>query len=157
MKNLLTSLLLTTLLAAPVAAQSRAGADTASDRARIDVDLYSVDVTLDPEEHRLAGKADIQFKQLDRKNVATFDLDRRLRVEKVTIGGADTRFRQYDSDSTVEVDLSGQQLNNNPVVHIEYAGILNPEDDRRDPVLAKVEIGRASVGKECRSRWSPYH
>ena len=21
----------------------------------------------------------------------------------------------------------------------------------------KVEIGRASVGKECRSRWSPYH
>ena len=21
----------------------------------------------------------------------------------------------------------------------------------------KTEIGRASVGKECRSRWSPYH
>ena len=21
----------------------------------------------------------------------------------------------------------------------------------------KIEIGRASVGKECRSRWSPYH
>ncbi len=153
MKNLLTSLLLTTLLAAPVAAQSRAGADTASDRARIDVDLYSVDVTLDPEEHRLAGKADIQFKQLDRKNVATFDLDRRLRVEKVTIGGADTRFRQYDSDSTVEVDLSGQQFNNNPVVHIEYAGILNPEDDRRDPVLAKVSEESAFLLYE--GKWFP--
>ena len=23
--------------------------------------------------------------------------------------------------------------------------------------LALLEIGRASVGKECRSRWSPYH
>src|SRR3712207_9406141 len=24
-------------------------------------------------------------------------------------------------------------------------------------VVAPLEIGRASVGKECRSRWSPYH
>ena len=24
-------------------------------------------------------------------------------------------------------------------------------------VFAMIEIGRASVGKECRSRWSPYH
>ena len=23
--------------------------------------------------------------------------------------------------------------------------------------IADYEIGRASVGKECRSRWSPYH
>ena len=23
--------------------------------------------------------------------------------------------------------------------------------------IIRVEIGRASLGKECRSRWSPYH
>ena len=25
------------------------------------------------------------------------------------------------------------------------------------PEYYNIEIGRASVGKECRSRWSPYH
>ena len=36
------------------------------------------------------------------------------------------------------------------------------EEDRIFSDLAQIkqvdyEIGRASVGKECRSRWSPYH
>jgi tetratricopeptide (TPR) repeat protein len=112
--------------------------DDQSDRPKIDVESYSVDVTLMPEEHQLAGKADIRFKQLDRQNYAVFDLDRRLRVEKATVNGAEVRFRQFDVDSTVEIELSGQQFNSNPVLHIEYSGILNPEDDRHDPILAKV-------------------
>ena len=29
--------------------------------------------------------------------------------------------------------------------------------DSLDTVELIMEIGRASVGKECRSRWSPYH
>lgn len=156
MRYFFISLLLLALLSAPLAAQSARGGQPAADeseRPRIDVDLYSVDVTLVPEEHRLAGKADIQFKQLDRKNFATFDLDRRLRVASVTVSGADTRFRQYDLDSTVEVDLSGQQFNGNPVVHIEYAGILNPEEDRRDPVLARVSEESAFLLYE--GKWFP--
>ena len=112
--------------------------DDQSDRPKIDVESYSVDVTLMPEEHQLAGKADIRFKQLDRQNYAVFDLDRRLRVEKATINGAEARFRQFDVDSTVEIELSGQQFNGNPVLHIEYSGVLNPEEDRHDPILAKV-------------------
>jgi len=112
--------------------------DNVSDRPKIDVDSYSVDVTLTPEEHRLTGKADIAFKQLDRQNYAVFDLDRRLRVDKASISGSDVRFRQFDVDNTLEVELSSQQFNSSPVLHIEYSGILNPEDDRRDPVLAKV-------------------
>src|SRR4029077_9149153 len=31
-----------------------------------------------------------------------------------------------------------QQFTSNPVLHIEYSGALNPEDDRREPVLARV-------------------
>jgi len=116
----------------PVAVQ-----DDQSDRPKIDVDSYSVDITLMPEEHRLAGKADITFKQLDRQNYAVFDLDRRLRVEMATINGAEARFRQFDVDSTVEIELSSAQFNNNPVIHIEYSGVLNPEEDRHDPVLAR--------------------
>src|SRR5262249_32060465 len=131
------------LVSTPLVAQSRtrqpaAVQDDQSDRPKIDVEAYIVHVSLVPEEHRLIGKADIRFKQLDRQNYAVFDLDRRLRVEKATINSVEARFRQFDVDSTVEIDLSNQQFNNNPVVHIEYSGILNPEEGRREPVLAKV-------------------
>ena len=129
------------LLSMALLAQSRRQVtvpDDADDRPKIDVDSYSVDISLMPEEHRISGKADISFKQLDRQTYAVFDLDRRLRVDKATINGAEVRYRQFDVDSTVEIELSGQQFNGNPVVHIEYSGILHPEEDRREPILARV-------------------
>src|SRR5262245_14572849 len=142
MSKALCLLLCTSLLCTSALAQSRnrqpVVPDDQSDRPKIDVESYTVDVTLTPDEHQLAGKTDIRFKQLDRQNYAVFDLDRRLRVEKATIGGSDVRFRQFDVDSTVEIELSGQQFTNNPVLHIEYSGVLNPEDDRREPILGKI-------------------
>src|ERR1051326_8546337 len=144
MRHPIFSILLMALLVAPLpAAQSRQSQqqpqDDQSDRPKIDVESYSVDVTLLPEEHRLSGKADIKFKQLDRKNYATFDLDRRLRIDHASIGGSEVRTRQFDIDSTVEIDLSNQQFNGNPVLHIDYSGILDPEENRHDP-------GRAGDG-----------
>ncbi len=143
MKQLLTFCLAALVGVAPSTAQQlrrgqQASQDDQSDRPNIDVSSYSVEITLKPEEHRLEGKADIQFKQQDRKNYAVFDLDRRLRVDKATIGGSEARIRQFDVDSTVEIDLSNQQFNSSPVLHIEYSGILNPEEDRHEPILARV-------------------
>src|SRR5437667_3290167 len=140
MNRILGSFLILLLLSAPILAQpARLAANDQSDRPKIDVQSYAVDVTLVPEEHRLVGKADIRFKQLDRNSYATFDLDRRLRVSIATVAGEETRFRQFDLDSTVEVDLSNSRFGSgDPVVHIEYAGILDPEEDRRDAVLAKI-------------------
>src|SRR6476619_3462362 len=118
------SLLLCLLLASSTLTAQRgrqvAVQDDQSDRPKIDVDSYSVDITLLPEERQLAGKADIRFKQLDRQNYAVFDLDRLLRVDKATINGTESRFRQFDVDSTVEIELSSQQFTANPVLHIEY-------------------------------------
>ena len=37
----------------------------------------------------------------------------------------------------------------------EIASAAGPEGWER--LIGRREIGRASVGKECRSRWSPYH
>ena len=34
---------------------------------------------------------------------------------------------------------------------------LNDAAEQRERFAAASKIGRASVGKECRSRWSPYH
>src|SRR5438093_10856824 len=158
MRHPIFSLLLMASLVAPLpAAQSRQGQqqaqDDQSDRPKIDVESYSIEVTLTPEEHRLEGKADIRFKQLDRKNYAVFDLDRRLRIDKATIGGAEARFRQFDVDSTVEIELSSQQFNSNPILHIEYSGILNPEEDRHDPILARVSEDSAFLLYE--GKWFP--
>src|SRR5262245_36099 len=142
MKKLFSLFLFLALFSALAFAQGRgaqqAAQDDLSDRPKIDVESYTVEITLTPEEHRLDGKADIRFKQLDRKNYAVFDLDRRLRVDKASIGGAEARFRQFDVDSTVEIEMSSQQFTNNPVLHIEYSGILNPDEERHDPILAKV-------------------
>lgn len=153
MKHFLFSFLLVLALVAPLAAQPGRAAQDEPDRPRIDVSSYAVDVTLAPEQHRLIGKADIRFKQLDRKNFATFDLDRRLRVSAVTVSGVTGRFRQFDLDSTVEVDMSGAQFGGEPVVHIEYAGILNPEEDRHEPVLARVSDESAFLLYE--GKWFP--
>jgi aminopeptidase N len=149
------AVLLTTLLSMPLAAQSaRPGQqDALSDRPQIDVESYSVNVSLVPEEHRLTGEAEIRFKQLDRKNFVTFDLDRRLRVSDVHIGSAETRFRQFDLDSTVELDLSGQQFNGDPVVRIAYSGILDPDEGRHDPVLARVSESSTFLLYE--GKWFP--
>ncbi len=139
MTKSLCSILLLLFLVNPLSAQSsrNVNVDT-SDRPRIDVDSYSIEATLLPEEHKLAARAAVRFKQLDRNNFATFDLDRRLRVSSVTLGGTQARFRQFDLDSTLEVDLSGAEFGSDPTVNIEYSGILDPEEDRREPVLGKI-------------------
>ena len=70
------SFLLTTALLAPssvTVGQSRqtqqAPQDDQSDRPKIDVESYSVDITIVPQERRLTGQADIKFKQLDRRHM----------------------------------------------------------------------------------------
>jgi aminopeptidase N len=157
MKRFFNLLLSFALLSASAFTQGRGAQQTPqddlSDRPKIDVESYAVEVTLMPEEHRLDGKADIRFKQLDRKNYAVFDLDRRLRVEKATLSGAEARFRQFDVDSTVEIEMSAAQFNNNPVLHIEYSGILNPDEERHEPILAKVSEDSAFL--LYKGKWFP--
>ena len=39
----------------------------------------------------------------------------------------------------------------------KYVNFNERELDEIRKTFDMIEIGRASVGKECRSRWSPYH
>src|SRR5262245_14983529 len=43
-----------------------------SDRPQINVESYAIDLTIDPEDHAIKATADLQFRQLERKNFATF-------------------------------------------------------------------------------------
>jgi aminopeptidase N len=128
-----------------------------SDRPQINVESYAIDLTIDPEEHAIKATADLQFRQLERKNFATFDLDRRLHIASVTAGSEPVRFRQFDLDSTFEVDLGSQQFSGAPpTLHIEYAGVLDPSDDRRDgrnAVLNRVSEDSAFLLYE--GKWFP--
>src|SRR5689334_17726755 len=126
MRNLIVSILIGATFTAGGFAQPRQlSVPGSDDRPKIHVDNYVVAVTLVPEEHRLGGVAEIHFKQLDRQTFVTFDLDRRLRVSDASISGKPISFRQFDLDSTVEFDMSSQQFAGEPVLHVEYSGILN--------------------------------
>ncbi len=154
MKNTLLSILLCAAFSTAALAQPRQlqPPDT-DDRPKVDVESYQVAATLNPEEHRLAAAAEITFKQLDRQTFVVFDLDRRLRVSNASIGGKQISFRQFDLDSTVEFDMSGQQFAGTPVLHVEYAGILNPEEGRRDPIFARVSEDSAFLLYD--GKWFP--
>jgi aminopeptidase N len=156
MKNFLMSISVAALFATTALAQPRQlqiPDKNDSDRPKIDVDKYVVAATLTPEDHRLAGVAELYFKQLDRQSSATFDLDRRLRVSNASIAGAPVRFRQFDLDSTVEFDMSSQQFNGDIVLHVEYTGILNPDNDRREPILGRVSDDSAFLLYDA--KWFP--
>jgi aminopeptidase N len=155
MKKLVASLILWTSIVTAGIAQPRQlqAPEQTDDRPKIHVDAYNVLVTLNPTEHRIVGAAEISFTQLDRQTFVIFDLDRRLRVSNATVGGKPISFRQFDLDSTVEFDMSGQQFQNAPTLHVEYAGILNPEPDRHDPILSRVSEDSAFLLYDA--KWFP--
>ncbi len=109
-------------------------ADT-SDRPRIDVESYTIDITLMPAEHMLKGTAEVKLRQLERASYLTFDLDNRLRIDKVMLDGAEARFRQYDLDDTVEISTADGQLSEVSTLRFEYEGFLDPPTgNKRAPV-----------------------
>src|SRR5213075_2549771 len=140
------------IAAVPALAQRRSVPVDTSDRPKIDIESYVIDVTLMPAEHQLSGTVDVKFRQLERSGYVTFDLDSRLHVDKVTLDGMETRFRQYDLDSTVEVSTTGQQADV-ATAHFEYKGFFDPQGDKRAPVLGSISEDGVFLLYE--SKWFP--
>ena len=127
-----------------------------SGRPQIDIESYYIEATIDPVERELIASVEVRFIQLDRQSYAVFDLDRRLRVRDVYLGEEEpipVRFRQFDIDSTFEVDLSDLGQFDQPLIRVEYDGILNPEESRREPILARVSSDSAFLLHEA--KWFP--
>ena len=144
------------IMAVSASAQTLITQSDASDRPQIDIESYSIEATIDPFEGELVATADIRFVQLDRENYVVFDLDRRLRVRDVYLGEEEplpVRFRQFDLDSTLEVDLSDLGQFDQPFLHIEYDGILNPEEGRREPILSRIASENAFLLYDA--KWFP--
>ena len=59
---------------------------------------------------------------------------------------------QVPSHEGLHVSLAARHLNGDP-----WAALFSGSGDADMPDFLQQQIGRARVGKECRSRWSPYH
>ncbi len=124
-------------------------------RPQIDVESYTVEAVLDGANGELTGTAVIRFVQLDRQSYAVFDLDPRLRVRDVYLGEAEplpVRFRQFDLEETLEVDLSELGQFDQPFVRVEYAGLLDEGGDI-DAVLSRVGPDGAFLLED--GKWFP--
>ena len=73
------------------------------------------------------------------------DLDHYIGMKAVVFGGTTTviDFANHDCPSLVESMLTIKRKAD-PIVAVDYSLHLTRSEERR-------------VGKECRSRWSPYH
>ena len=144
------------LFAVSASAQTLMSQAGDTDRPQIDVESYSIEARIDAFEGELHATAEIRFVQLDRQNYAVFDLDRRLRVRDVYLGEEEplpVRFRQFDLDSTLEVDLGDLGQFDQPVIRVEYDGVLNPEEGRREPILGSISAESAFLLYEA--KWFP--
>ncbi len=144
------------LLTLPGAAQVGVPPSVDSDRPQIDVESYSIQATIDPFERELVASAEIRFVQQDRQPYAVFDLDQNMRVIDVYLGEEEplpVRFRQFDIDSTLEVDLSDLGQFDQPMIRVEYAGVFRPQEGRGEPILARIGADSAFFLDEA--RWFP--
>src|SRR4030095_9141287 len=110
------SMLLLVAASAVASPQRRNAAPEVSDRPKIDVDSYTLDMTLHRTELMLRGVADVKFRQLERTPYIILDLDSRLRIEKLLLDGSEARYRQYDLDGTVEISTTGGPLFDAPTL-----------------------------------------
>ena len=87
---------------------------------------------------------------MDLKSLTAVELGKKIQAKEVTVKEAvEACFTQIDK---VEKEV-------NSFVSLQKEAALKRAEEVQklidDGTL--TEIGRASLGKECRSRWSPYH
>jgi tetratricopeptide (TPR) repeat protein len=162
MKNAFASVVVLLALAVPALAQPqsqlRPGGSTSpaltSLPPTLDVENYKIDLTVLPEEGKIEGRADIVLRVLERNAVATFDLDKHFKVTKLTVGNISPRYRQFEYDSTLEVDLGGGAATDGAItLHVEYYGLFDAAEDRRNSVLNYVSKDSAYLLYE--GKWFP--
>ena len=82
------------------------------------------------------------------------NLDQTILQHEIYKDRREARIRELKGKATKTApnSIAAYQLNDS--IYREYKSYMC---DSAVLYLTKNKIGRASVGKECRSRWSPYH
>src|SRR5262249_21220554 len=129
----------------------------AAEKARIRVDNYQIDATLEPHLHQISAKAKVKFTALQDLSVAVFELHNDLRVTKVTDEKNQTlSAERVTQDSTIRVPLpAGLSKDASTTLTFEYEGQLANADSSPVPGLSLAYIGDDTSYLLYAGRWFP--
>jgi tetratricopeptide (TPR) repeat protein len=128
-----------------------------AEKARLRVDDYQIEATLEPHLHQITARAKVRFTALQDLSVAVFELHNDLRVTKVL----DERNQPLSAervtqDSTVRVPLpSGLSKDASTSLTFEYEGRLENADNSPVPGLSLAYIGDDTSYLLYSGRWFP--
>src|SRR5579871_3605797 len=129
----------------------------AAEKARLRVDDYQIEATLEPHLHQITAKAKVKFTALQDLSVAVFELHNDLRVTKVVDEkGTQLSAERVTQDSTVRVPLpNGLSKDNSMTLTFEYEGQLENADNSPVPGLSLAYIGDDTSYLLYAGRWFP--
>ena len=129
----------------------------AAEKARLRVDDYQIEATLEPHLHQITAKTKVKFTALQDLSVAVFELHNDLRVTKVVDEkGMQLSAERVTQDSTVRVPLpDGLSKDNSMTLTFEYEGQLENADNSPVPGLSLAYIGDDTSYLLYAGRWFP--
>src|SRR6476646_8830397 len=129
----------------------------AAEKARLRVDDYQIDATLEPHLHQISAKAKVKFTAQQDLSVAVFELHNDLRVTKVTDEkNQPLSAERVTQDSTVRVPLpAGLSKDSSTSLTFEYEGRFENADNIPVPGLSLAYIGDDTSYLLYAGRWFP--
>ena len=134
-----------------------AGASSAAEKPRIQVNDYVIDADLAPKTHHLSAKAKVKFTALEDISTAVFELNNALRVTRVTTeSGKVLPSERVTQDYTVRVSLpDGMTKGQSQTLNFDYEGKLENGEDSPVEGLKLASIGPDTSYLLYASRWFP--
>jgi tetratricopeptide (TPR) repeat protein len=128
-----------------------------AEKARLRVDDYQIDATIEPHLHQITARARVKFTALQDLSVAVFELHNDLRVTKVVDEkNQPLSAERVTQDSTVRVPLpSGLSKDATTTLTFEYEGRLENADNSPVPGLNLAYIGDDTTFLLYAGRWFP--
>jgi aminopeptidase N len=128
-----------------------------AEKARLRVDDYQIEATLEPHLHQITARAKVKFTAQQDLSVAVFELHNDLRVTKVLDDkNQPLSAERVTQDSTVRVPLpSGLAKDASTTLTFEYEGQLENADNSPVPGLNLAYIGDDTSFLFYAGRWFP--
>jgi len=130
---------------------------SAAEKARLRVDDYQIEATLEPHLHQITARTKVKFTALQDLSVAVFELHNDLRVTKVLDEkNQPLSAERVTQDSTVRVPLpNGLSKDASTTLTFEYEGTLESADNSPVPGLSLAYIGDETSYLLYAGRWFP--
>ena len=129
----------------------------AVEKSRFRVDDYQIDVELQPHAHKMTARAKVKLTALEDVNVATFEFNNALRINKVTdSANKPLTPERFTQDSAIRVALPATLAKDaTTTLTFDYDGILETADESPVQGLKLAYIGDDTSYLLYAGRWFP--